>query len=122
MALLSPKSNQRAITALKGLPFNYSFYKDVQNVGMEAKTVFMNSDLYCLTGEKWFKKESSVEAAFRWLIKIGVLRREVDGQGLTSKIRLTPFGRTLISNKQELISKKAGFLENLGLWINQSLN
>ena len=39
-----------------------------------------------------------VEAHFSWLIRLGVLRREVDGQGLTERVRLTPMGRELLSS------------------------
>ncbi len=35
-----------------------------------------------------------------WLIAVGVLRREVDGQGLTDRFRLTPLGRQLLSEWQ----------------------
>lgn len=31
-----------------------------------------------------------------WLIQVGLLRREVDGQGLTDSFRLTPLGRQLV--------------------------
>jgi len=31
-----------------------------------------------------------------WLIQVGVLRREVDGQGITDSFRLTPLGRQLV--------------------------
>ncbi len=37
------------------------------------------------------------ETHFIWLIRLGVLRREVDGQGLTERVRLTPLGRSVIS-------------------------
>ena len=40
--------------------------------------------------------ELSVENATGWLIKVGMLRREVDGQGLTDSFRLTPLGLELI--------------------------
>jgi hypothetical protein len=36
------------------------------------------------------------EDHFLWLIRLGVLRREVDGQGLTERVRLTPMGRKLL--------------------------
>jgi hypothetical protein len=36
------------------------------------------------------------EDHFLWLIRLGVLRREVDGQGLTERVRLTPMGRQLL--------------------------
>ena len=38
------------------------------------------------------------EAHFNWLIRLGVLRREVDGQGLTERVRLTPMGRELLAS------------------------
>jgi hypothetical protein len=31
-----------------------------------------------------------------WLISVGLLRREVDGQGITDSFRLTPLGRQLV--------------------------
>lgn len=40
--------------------------------------------------------ELSVESATNWLIQVGMLRREVDGQGLTDSFRLTPLGLELI--------------------------
>ncbi len=36
--------------------------------------------------------ELSAEDDLSWLIKVGVLRREVDGQGITDRFRLTPLG------------------------------
>jgi hypothetical protein len=40
--------------------------------------------------------ELSVETATDWLIQVGMLRREVDGQGLTDSFRLTPLGLELV--------------------------
>ncbi|MGF1515498.1 MAG: Npun_F0494 family protein [Elainellaceae cyanobacterium] len=40
--------------------------------------------------------ELNVENELMWLIQTGLLRREVDGQGLTDSFRLTPLGRQLI--------------------------
>jgi len=37
------------------------------------------------------------EDHFIWLIQLGVLRREVDGQGLTERVRLTPLGRDVLA-------------------------
>ena len=39
--------------------------------------------------------ELVVDNALVWLIQVGVLRREVDGQGITDSFRLTPLGRQL---------------------------
>lgn len=40
--------------------------------------------------------ELTVENKLLWLIQVGVLRREVDGQGITDSFRLTPLGRQLV--------------------------
>lgn len=40
--------------------------------------------------------ELVAENELMWLIQIGLLRREVDGQGLTDSFRLTPLGRQLV--------------------------
>ncbi|WP_218081919.1 Npun_F0494 family protein [Anthocerotibacter panamensis] len=39
--------------------------------------------------------ELAAEDDLMWLIKVGVLRREVDGQGITDRFRLTPMGSEL---------------------------
>ena len=44
--------------------------------------------------------EAAVESYLLWLIKVGILRREVDGQGITDSFRLTPLGRKLIEKWQ----------------------
>ena len=44
--------------------------------------------------------DSQAESYLMWLIKVGVLRREVDGQGLTDSFRLTPLGRQNIEKWQ----------------------
>ena len=40
--------------------------------------------------------ELTVDNELSWLIQVGVLRREVDGQGITDSFRLTPLGRQLV--------------------------
>ena len=40
--------------------------------------------------------ELTVESNLNWLIQVGILRREVDGQGITDSFRLTPLGRYLV--------------------------
>ncbi len=49
----------------------------------------------------------------RWLISVGVLRREVDGQGLTSRFRLTPLGRQLLDDDPALLQRSIPVLERL---------
>ncbi len=45
--------------------------------------------------------EAKADSELSWLINVGLLRREVDGQGLTDSFRLTPLGRQLITKWQE---------------------
>jgi hypothetical protein len=45
--------------------------------------------------------EFTVENELLWLIRVGVLRREVDGQGLTDSFRVTPLGRQIIDRWQQ---------------------
>lgn len=40
--------------------------------------------------------ELIAETELLWLIQVGLLRREVDGQGLTDSFRVTPLGRLLV--------------------------
>jgi len=113
MKVFDKKSIRRAITTLRCLPLNSNFYKKVQEQGLNAEQVFLKKELYQFTESQWFKSTSDVENTFQWLITIGVLRREVDGQGLTSKIRLTPLGREILEKAPDLVSGKAGFREKL---------
>ena len=61
----------------------------------------------------FINSSSFIENEFLRLIKIGVLRREVDGQGLTSKVRLTPLGREILKHRPELPEQKPFILELL---------
>lgn len=45
-------------------------------------------------------RELAVENWLLWLINVGILRREVDGQGITDSFRLTPLGRQLVEKYQ----------------------
>ncbi|PSN18485.1 hypothetical protein C7271_12255 [filamentous cyanobacterium CCP5] len=48
--------------------------------------------------------ELKAENELMWLIAVGLLRREVDGQGLTDSFRLTPLGRRLLHQCEDLSS------------------
>ena len=41
--------------------------------------------------------EAQAEQQVGWLLRVGLLRREVDGQGLTDRVRLTPLGRQVVA-------------------------
>ncbi len=46
--------------------------------------------------------EQRVESDLLWLISVGLLRREVDGQGITDSFRLTPLGKQLLDKWESL--------------------
>ena len=116
MELIDNRIIKRAGKAIRCLPFNGNFYKDTREKGLTAETVFLRTAKYKVSKSRWFKSSYSVEATFRWLITIGILRREVDGQGLTSRVRLTPLGRQILEERPDLPTQKAGFTEQLSNW------
>lgn len=44
--------------------------------------------------------EQATDRELMWLASVGLLRREVDGQGLTDSFRLTPLGREVVERWQ----------------------
>ncbi|EAQ68004.1 winged helix-turn-helix DNA-binding domain-containing protein [Synechococcus sp. RS9909] len=90
-SLLSQRALQRARQAMACLPFTWRFYQVLEEEALSSTALLERSDRtqFCqqpLTA-------SRIEDDFIWLIQLGVLRREVDGQGLTERVRLTPMGR-----------------------------
>jgi hypothetical protein len=57
--------------------------------------------------------ELTVENSLMWLIQVGVLRREVDGQGITDSFRLTPLGRQLVEQYQGSSWRSPSWLDHL---------
>ncbi|NJL90558.1 MAG: hypothetical protein HC916_12790 [Coleofasciculaceae cyanobacterium SM2_1_6] len=45
--------------------------------------------------------ELAAESAVMWLIQVGLVRREVDGQGITDSFRLTLLGRQIVGNYEK---------------------
>jgi hypothetical protein len=52
--------------------------------------------------------ELVAESDLLWLIQVGVLRREVDGQGLTDSFRLTPLGQQITERHQVAAQHQPG--------------
>jgi hypothetical protein len=85
----------RAALSLRCLPFRRGFYEAVQGQALSSEEL---TRVAVTTPPLTFLPLSSERAEdhFLWLIRLGVLRREVDGQGLTERVRLTPMGRQLL--------------------------
>ncbi len=110
MELFDKRSRRRAKQAFMCLPFNCFFYQKVRNKGLSAKIVLNNFHKYSdnATSQSNLQK---IESHFSWMIKVGILRREVDGQGLTASVRLTPSGRRMIEEDNTLLDLKPTFVE-----------
>jgi hypothetical protein len=89
------KTVERAKRSLLCSPFNLCLFNLMrhQSVTLGAialengvKQGYTNSPL----------PELICDNALGWLIQVGVLRREVDGQGITDGFRLTPLGHQLV--------------------------
>ncbi|MEO0853579.1 MAG: Npun_F0494 family protein [Cyanobacteria bacterium J06648_11] len=60
--------------------------------------------------------ELAAESAMDWLIQVGALRHEVDGQGITSRYRLSLIGRQLLDrlSPSDGLGGTAGLMDWLG--------
>ena len=94
-------------------PFNFYLFKSLLKVSLSAQNVFVNKSKYLKQECMFINSSTFIENEFIKLIKIGVLRREVDGQGLTSKVRITPIGRQVLENSSDIFKKETKFINKL---------
>jgi len=112
----SPHVLRRAERAVRCSPFQQRLFEILQwqsvALGAIAGSLGVHNQYITRT-----LPELRVENELMWLIQTGLLRREVDGQGLTDSFRLTPLGRQLISRWNQ--GKKA---DNSPYWVAYLLN
>jgi hypothetical protein len=85
----------RADRAVRCAPFRLKFYDTIVFNSVSLKTLSGSSGVrYGYTRQTI--GEIRAEDELMWLIQVGLLRREVDGQGLTDSFRITPLGRQLL--------------------------
>lgn len=93
------QQEQRALTrarqAVRCLPFRLAFYRALDAEAMSSGQIAAHPERQQLSRRPL--NANRTEDLLIWLIQLGVLRREVDGQGLTERVRLTPMGRTTIA-------------------------
>ena len=94
--LVSARALKRARQAMRCLPFRRAFYDELEQAALSS-TQLSNQQNWMAISRKPLSR-SSTEEDLIWLIQVGVLRREVDGQGLTERVRLTPMGRELLDH------------------------
>ena len=113
MLLIDQKIFRRAKKGIRNCPFNFVLFQTLLESSLSAQNVFMNKSKYLNQEFMFINSSVFIENEFLKLIKIGVLRREVDGQGLTSKVRITPIGRQVLENNPDLFNQKTTLIKKL---------
>lgn len=88
-------TQKRAERALRCAPFRLSLWLRMRSESIPLPRLAGQEGLDQNFTQKPLT-ERRVESELRWLIQVGLLRREVDGQGITDSFRLTPLGKLLI--------------------------
>ena len=113
MLIIDKKIFRRAKQGIRNCPFNLFLFESLQKGSLNAQNVFENKSKYLSQEFMFINSSLFIENEFLKLIKIGVLRREVDGQGLTSKVRITPIGRQVLESRTDLFTKKISLIKKL---------
>jgi len=88
---------RRAQRAVWCSPFYPQLLAEMQLASVSVPTIAEDSGV--LKGyTRQPLSEVSAESGLMWLAEVGILRREVDGQGLTDSFRLTPLGRQVVED------------------------
>ena len=117
-----PKTIARAKKALSCSPFCLKLFRDMRNQSVPIQKIAGTKGIE-LGYAKVAHSESRTEDKLVWLINVGLLRREVDGQGLTDSFRLTPLGREIVSEweKQENRIPASSLGDRVSNWLNRWL-
>ena len=113
MLLIDQKIFNRARKGIRKGPFKLFFFESVLKDSLSAENVFLNKSKDLNKEFMFIHSPLFIENEFLRLIKIGVLRREVDGQGLTSRVRITPIGRQVLENSSDLFNQKTTLIKKI---------
>ncbi|MEO1396701.1 MAG: Npun_F0494 family protein [Cyanobacteria bacterium J06634_5] len=95
----SSQSIRRAQRAVRCSPFYTKLLAEMRVSSVGILTIAEDSGM--LKGyTQQPLSDRKAESELMWLAAVGILRREVDGQGLTDSFRLTPLGRQLVEQWQ----------------------
>jgi hypothetical protein len=89
----------RADRAMRCAPFQLKLFVAMQYEGISLQSIADQAGVQNQYTRQ-LVQEWDAENSLMWLIAVGLLRREVDGQGLTDSFRLTPLGRYLVEKWQ----------------------
>ncbi len=105
------QAKQRAERALFCSPFKLKLLDTMGKTSVPLSEIAENTGIE----REYTKKaisENAAESNLMWLIQVGLLRREVDGQGITDSFRLTPLGKKIV----EIWDSKGGNLPVPSWW------
>lgn len=117
-----PKTVARAKIALSCSPFRLKLFKAMRNQSVPIQQIAESTGIKQGYIKEAFS-ESRTEDKLVWLINVGLLRREVDGQGLTDSFRLTPLGRKIVAEweKSKTDIPAPTWTNRLSHWLNRWL-
>ncbi|MCL6434817.1 MAG: hypothetical protein K6T90_11500 [Leptolyngbyaceae cyanobacterium HOT.MB2.61] len=95
----SSQTIERAERAMRCAPFRLKLLLTMVHQSVSLIAIAGQAGLHNQYTDKPLS-EMTAENELLWLIQVGLLRREVDGQGLTDSFRLTPLGRQLVQKWQ----------------------
>lgn len=95
----SERIKRRAQRAVDSSPFYLKLLVEMRSASVSVPIIAEDSGM--LKGySRQPLSEVATERELVWLADVGLLRREVDGQGLTDSFRLTPLGRQIVEQWQ----------------------
>ncbi len=117
-----PQTVQRAKRALSCSPFRLKLFQAMRNQSVPIQQIAEETGIRSGYA-KFALSESRTEDKLVWLINVGLLRREVDGQGLTDSFRLTPLGRQIVDQWEQLENEipAASLGDRVSHWLNRWL-
>ncbi len=95
------KTLDRATRAVRCAPFRLKLYVIMLEQSVAVGSLAGTSGIRHQYSKRMLS-ELAAEGELMWLIQVGILRREVDGQGLTDSFRVTPLGRQLVHQWQSV--------------------
>lgn len=105
---------KRAERALRCTPFELPLFITMRERSVELNAIAGKAGVQS-DYSQYPVAELAAEDDLLWLIQVGLLRREVDGQGLTDSFRLTPLGHQLVDQwqRQQGLLPKPSFSDRL---------
>nr|WP_282560987.1 Npun_F0494 family protein [Trichothermofontia sichuanensis] len=94
-----PATLARAVRAVSCSPFSLTLFTTLLEQSVPLQAIAGDRGVHAGYTRQALS-EFAADHELLWLIQVGLLRREVDGQGLTDRFRLTPLGYQLVTQWQ----------------------